>query len=239
MLQHRSQEKELLDLGADHYTSKEYEHCMRMLFRVNQLFGYFYSTVKILKSLPKKITLLDIGCGGGLFLLHLSQYFPSMQFKGIDISTEAINLANKDLLTWKKSREIHNVSFQLQDQSNLALVENSVDVVLTTLVCHHLSDDELIDFLKNTLNGSRIMVIIHDLHRHIMAQWLFACLSPLLFRNRLITHDGLISIRRGFIRSEWQTLLKKAGIHHYKLTWCFPFRWRLILCKNGDYLNGM
>lgn len=239
MTRQRSQEKELLDLGADYYTADEYEHCMKMLFRVNKFVGYFYSTVQILKYLPKKSTLLDIGCGGGLFLLHLSRLFPTMLFKGLDISSEAINVANKELQLWRDKHLAYNVSFQIQHQSNLELVENSVDIILTTLVCHHLSDDELVDFLKNMLKGSKRMVIIHDLHRHIMAEWLYALLSPLLFRNRLITHDGLISIRRGFIRSEWQVLLKKAGIHHYELKWCFPFRWRLILCKNGDYLKGI
>ena len=239
MLQQRSQEKELLDLGPDHYTTEEYEDCMRMLFRVNKLFGYFYSTVQILKYLPKKSTLLDLGCGGGLFLLHLSRSFPAMQFKGVDISSEAIILANKELQIWKKKYLTNNVSFDLQVKSDFELAENSVDVILTTLVCHHLSDDELIDFLKNSLKGSRRMVIIHDLHRHIIAQWLFGFLSPLLFRNRLITHDGLISIRRGFVRSEWQVLLKKAGIHNYELKWCFPFRWRLILQKSSENLKGI
>ncbi|MFZ2314110.1 MAG: methyltransferase domain-containing protein [Gammaproteobacteria bacterium] len=239
MLRERSQEKELLDLGADHYTTQEYEHCMKMLFRVNKLFGYFYSTVKILKHFPQKSTLLDIGCGGGLFLLNLSQYFPGVQFKGIDISPEAINLANKELRVWENKRSTHNVSFHLQTLPSIELTENSVDIILTTLVCHHLNNEDLIEFLKSTLKASRQIVIIHDLHRHTIAQWLFRLVSPPLFNNRLISHDGLISIRRGFVRSEWKALLEKAGINNYELKWCFPFRWKLILCKNGDYLKGI
>ena len=142
-----------------------------------------YSTVRILKSLPKKTSLLDIGCGGGLFLLHLSQYFPTMQFEGADISPAAINLANKDLVTWRNKHRTDNVSFHLQDQSSLELTENSVDVILTTLVCHHLSDDELIAFLKNIfkhrVEWSLSMICIGI----SWAEWLFSFLSPLLFET--------------------------------------------------------
>ena len=72
-------------------------------------------------------------------------------------------------------------------------------------------------------------VIINELHRHYLSHILYKFISPLFFKNRLIIHDGLISIRRGFIRSEWKLLLQKAGIENYELKWRFPFRWQLIL----------
>ena len=234
MLQERSQEKELLDLGSDYYTSEEYEQCMKLLFRVNKFFGFFYTTIKTLKYFSHKSSLLDIGCGNGLFLLHLGKYFPDMQLKGIDISTDAINLAQKELMLWNKKNLTKNVSFQLQKHPKPNIPENSVDIILTTLVCHHLSDDELVEFLQSTLLGTRQAVIINDLHRHSIAQWFYALISPIFFKNRLIIHDGLISIRRGFTRSDWQTLLQKAKIPSYEIKWCFPFRWRLILWKNGN-----
>ena len=224
----RSSEKELLDLGSDFYTPEEYEHCMKMLFRVNKLFGFFSSTVRTLRKFPKNSSVLDVGCGGGLFLLHLSQYFPNMQLVGSDISSEAIDVANQELTVWEKTYSTDNVSFKLQ---SLELSENTVDIVLTTLVCHHLNDEEIIKFLQQNLRCARNAVIINDLHRHSLAHWFYGLISPILFRNRLITHDGLISIRRGFKRVEWRLLLQKAGINHYQIKWCFPFRWRVILWK--------
>src|SRR5437016_831751 len=83
----RSREKELLDLGSAYYTPEEYAHCQKMLFRVNQVFGFFWSTQKIVQRFSKISSLLDVGCGGGLFLLHLSKYFPEMKLMGIDISS--------------------------------------------------------------------------------------------------------------------------------------------------------
>ena len=229
MVKARSQEKELLDLGPGYYSAEEYLHCMKMLFRVNKLFGFFYSTVKTLKKFPATSSVLDIGCGGGLFLIHLSKYFPAMQLTGVDISSEAIRVAQQELAARPKINS--KVKFQWQEKPQLDIPENSVDLILTTLVCHHLSDEELVDFLQNMLQGSRFAVIINDLHRHRLAEWSYRCISPILFNNRLITHDGLISIRRGFKRSEWQALLRKAGIQNYSIKWRFPFRWEIILWK--------
>jgi SAM-dependent methyltransferase len=221
MLTHRSQEKELIDLGPDYYTHHEYIDCLKKLFHVNKILGFFNSTVKLFRLFPKNSTVVDVGCGGGLFLLHLS----------IDISSEAINLAQLTLQQWQTKDTALNVRFQLQSQPELILDTNSIDILLATLVCHHLTDNELINFLQLAFNNARQAVIINDLHRHYLPVWFYSWLSPILFRNRLITHDGLISIKRGFTRAEWKLLLRTANIHTYQIKWCFPFRWRIILWK--------
>ncbi len=227
----RSQEKELLDLGSEYYSPNEYTECLKKLFHVNKLFGFFQSTVKVLNHFSKESTLLDVGCGGGLFILHLSKLFPSMRMLGTDISTAAITDAERSLHQWQKKKPDIQVFFQLQKQAQLNIAKNSFDIILATLVCHHIDNEELITFLKQAYLAANKAVIINDLHRHRLAYWLYGLLSPLLFRNRLITHDGLISIRRGFTRKEWQFLLQKADIQNYQLKWCFPFRWKLILWK--------
>lgn len=229
-MRERSEEKELMDLGPAYYTAQEYTHCMKMLFKINRLFGFFHATVKILRKFPRHATLLDVGCGDGLFLLHLARYFPDMRLTGSDISAPAIQLARQEL---RLKNESPNISFELLSESQLLLAPNSIDIILTTLMCHHLSNDELVSFLHVAIQNARRAVIINDLHRHSIAYWLYRFISPLLFRNRLITHDGLISIRRGFLRSEWQSLLQQAGVSHYQLKWGFPFRWQLILWKNA------
>lgn len=225
-MKQRSNEKELMDLGEEHYSPEEYQHCLLTLFRINVLLGFFFSTIKVLKKIPHFSTLQDIGCGSGLFLIHLSRYFPHAKLTGVDISSSAIRLAKEQALLHAKSQ----VSFELQSAHALTLPENHVDIILTTMVCHHLSDDELIGFLQTLFLSAKKAVIINDLHRHWLPHFLYKIISP-LFRNRLISHDGLISIRRGFTRSDWQALLSKTSITNYQITWCFPFRWRVILWK--------
>jgi 2-polyprenyl-3-methyl-5-hydroxy-6-metoxy-1,4-benzoquinol methylase len=232
-LKTRSDEKELLDLGPAYYSAEEYAHCMKRLFLINRLLGFFKSTVKLLKKFPQDASLLDVGCGDGLFLLHLSQYFPQMQFQGNEISAAGIQLAREAKKQFLPASQ--NVTFELLTTPELKLPPQSVDIILTTLVCHHLSNQEIIAFIRAALNSARRAVIINDLHRHKLAYWSYRLLSP-IFRNRLITHDGLISIKRGFVRREWEAILQAAGVQHYKLTWCFPFRWQLTLTRDRHNL---
>jgi len=229
VLKQRSSEKEILDLGPDHYTPAEFKHCQKMLFRVNQLLGCFNGTVKQLKNLPVTSNIMDIGCGAGLFILHLSRRFPNMTFHGVDISEEAIAMANNEKS--KFASATHNVTFEHLAEPALKYEENSVDVILATMVCHHMSDQDLIQFFRQAERTAKNKVIINDLHRQSIAYWFYYIFSPILFNDRLITHDGLISIRRGFIRKELKSLLEQANIRHYHIKWCFPFRWRVIIWK--------
>ncbi len=231
-MQYRSQQKELIDLGPDFYTEQEYAHCLQMLFRVNRFLGFFASTCRQLRRVPAEASVLDVGCGNGLFLLHLSRYYPRMRMQGVDVSKPAIELAQKTLAEWQLGDKAAQVKFTLQPQFRLDLAPLSVDVVLTTLVCHHIEDDDLVIFLQDIYHAAAIQVVINDLHRHHLAYRFYAWMSPWLFRNRLITHDGLISIQRGFKRAEWHALLQRAGIKQYQIKWRFPFRWSVILWKN-------
>lgn len=223
MLIHRSQELELLDLGPEFYSKSELTHCQKMLFRVNWLFGFFHSTRHLIKKFPHAKTLSDVGCGAGLFIIHLKKSFPAIKMMGIDISSEAISLAVENL----KKFPHKNICFK----KSSAFEFESQDIILSTLMCHHLSDDEIILFLKKSYAAANLAVIINDLHRSYLAQIFYRLLSPILFRNRLITHDGMISIRRSFIYSDWKKYLCAAGISNYKIKWCFPFRWQIILWK--------
>jgi 2-polyprenyl-3-methyl-5-hydroxy-6-metoxy-1,4-benzoquinol methylase len=228
-LLYRSEEKELIDLGGAHYTEQEFIDCQKKLFRVNRLLGTFKSTLKILKKLKSTHSIMDVGCGGGLFILNLSRYLPKIKFIGNDISLPAISLALQERKNMGISES--HVQFQLLPEPKLPSEENSVDIVLATMVCHHMSDSELITFLKQAINTAKDRVIINDLHRQTIAYGFYYLFSSLLFSNRLITHDGLISIKRGFKRHEWQYLLNQAEIKHYKIKWCFPFLWRITLWK--------
>jgi SAM-dependent methyltransferase len=234
MLKKRSKEKELIDLGPDFYSQEEYEPFLKILFKINKLFGIFNDTVKLLKRFPKTETLVDIGCGGGLFLLNLNKYYPDMRMLGLDTSEDAIRVAQNELGLWKQRNININVEFQLQHQPELALNQDSVDIILLNLVCHHLDDEELIELLAKAHRAARKAVIINDVHRHSLSYYGYKFLSPLLFGNRLITDDGLISIEKGFTRVELDALLQQANLNNYQIKWHIPFRWSIVILKNKD-----
>ena len=98
---------------------------------------------------------LDIGCGGGLFLLHLNRAFPHMPMIGMDISMTAIKEAQSKLKQWKKKFPRIKVNFQLQKNVTLDIPPKSVDIIISTLVCHHLEDDSLSSFLQRLHSCAR------------------------------------------------------------------------------------
>ena len=214
----RSNEKEYIDLGSEYYTVEEYQNCLSLLGRIGRVLGGDRASLLAFKSLcPNPGSILDVGCGGGDAAAKYAKTFPNCQVVGIDTSAEAIQYA--------KQHDKNNLSFIHSSQPELQQEENSYDVVTATLVCHHLNDEELIAFLKNAKNVAKKCIILNDLHRNWLAYASFALVVPILFRNRLIWHDGLLSVKRGFKKRDWKKLLKQAGIENYTIKWRWAFRW--------------
>lgn len=226
MLSQRSHQKELLDLGPSHYTTAEYRDCLYQLDRVGRFLGGDRATFKAFDQLfPPPLSILDVGCGGGLFTTRLAARYPQAKVVGIDIAPAAIQFAQEHLEKIKD--KLPHVQFQVPPQPQLDYLPNQFDIVTSTLVCHHLSDEELVHFLKQACKTAKQAVIFNDLHRHPLATLGFATLVPFFFRNRLIWHDGLLSIRRAFTREDWWTYLDAAGIDKQFCTvsWHWAFRW--------------
>jgi 2-polyprenyl-3-methyl-5-hydroxy-6-metoxy-1,4-benzoquinol methylase len=225
MLTKRSHELEWMDLGADYYTSEEYTDCLHQLDRIGRFLGGDRATYRALKKLSASpASILDVGCGGGLFTMRLAKLYPEAQVKGIDLSSEAIAFALDYLKANKFSNK--NLSYSIVKTPHLD-ESKTYDVVMSTLVCHHLTDSALIAFLKQACKIAKQAVILNDLHRHPLASIGFAILAPIFFRNKMIQHDGLLSIKRSFTKREWISLLKAAEIDEkkYSLSWHWPFRW--------------
>lgn len=231
MWKSRSLELEIIDLGD--YSEEEYRDCLCKLGQIGKWLGGDLATFKAFErmgSTPSSI--LDVGCGGGQFTTRLALRFPSARVLGIDLNPLAIEFAKEKLRVMKNSPK--NLQFETRSQEKLDEEKKSFDVVTSTLVCHHLTDENLTDFIMSACHIAKKKVIINDLHRHPMALYLFKIVSPIFFRNRLIQSDGALSIRRAFIYDDWMHYLKKAGLHpsQYTLSWHLPFRWLLeIDCR--------
>lgn len=226
----RSHEKEWMDLGPPYYNDAEYDHCLQQLGRIGRYLGGDRATFQALgklKSPPRSI--LDVGCGGGAFTVELAKRYPKAKVTGIDTSAAAIDYANRQLQSM--SPPITNIEFILSSNPRLDSLQKKFDVVTSTLVCHHLSDDELIVFLKDAYKIANQAVIFNDLHRHSLATLGYRVIAPLLFRNKMITHDGLLSIKRSFIRKEWDFFMASAEIpkSSYSIAWQWAFRWIITI----------
>lgn len=216
----RSREKELIDTGQ--YAQAEYNDCLGKLFSINCCLGIYRDTLQTIRRQEVE-TIADVGCGGGDFLVALAKEFPRCMCVGTDISENAIAYANSKL-------KPKNVNFLKQK------IVPSADIVIATLVCHHLYDEELIAFVRALYISSKKVIIINDLQRSRIAYYAFKLLSWPIFQNRLISHDGPLSVLKGFTKKELLSILKKAEIPSdaIKISWRFPFRWHLVI-KNASF----
>ncbi len=229
----RSKELEIMDLGPAHYTMDEYYDCLRKLGILGNLLGSDRATIRAMKALhPTPQSFLDVGCGGGSFACKIARTFNHAQVCGIDIDTCAIQYA-QNILDTKNSSLRDRVRFVHRSKPELSEPEKSFDVVTATLVCHHLSDDQLIDFFIRAGKVARQAIVINDLHRHPLAIFAYKLITPFL-RNRLCVFDGLCSIRRAFTRSELEQYLHAAGYTkaQYVISWRPLFRWIIVVNLN-------
>lgn len=226
----RSMEKEWMDLGSLYYTPKEYEECLHQLNRLGWWLGGERATRNAFARLKRPpASIVDVGCGGGALALKLAQYYPTAAVVGVDTAPEAIAFARK----WQAAKfpAASNITFTPLESPSLPFHDKSVDVVTATLLCHHLHDEALLAFLKHTCRIAKQAVILNDLHRHPVATMGYALIAPIFFPNRMIIHDGLISIKRAFTRADWSRYLEAAGIPLEKchVQWHFPFRWTVFI----------
>jgi len=228
----RSQAIEIIDQGPGAYTAAEFEDCLLQLERIGKHIGAEASTLQAFQRLrPAPSSILDVGCGGGHFTARLAAQFPETRVLGVDRNEAAIRFARH-----RHPGNLMNLEFFHTHGDELDNLSEPFDVITSTLVCHHMKDKELVSFLAKASSHARHAVILNDLHRHPLALAGFYVLSRLFYRNRLIQSDGLLSIRKAFRKSDWESLLQAARIpvQDRCLRWCWPFRWCLVVSEKAS-----
>ena len=94
------------------------------------------ATVELAQIKPGD-SVLDVGCGtGDLTIAAKAVASPTGQVYGTDASPEMIDLARR-----KAARAGVDVTFQIDLIENITFPDNQFDVVLSSLMMHHLPDD--------------------------------------------------------------------------------------------------
>ena len=201
--------------------------------RINVLLGGNKVTIEGVKELlsdkaaGKVIKIVDVGCGNGDMLRKLADFANrkklNFELEGIDANAFTISHA-KTL-----SLEYNNISYTTADIFDTATLDIPCDIILCTLTLHHFRDDELLKLLKKFTEKAKLGVVINDLHRSKIAYYLFRVICFIFRLNDMSRDDGLISILRGFKRSDLDMYSKKLNLRKFSIRWRWAFRYQWVI----------
>lgn len=177
------------------------------------------------RGLPRgsRFTLLDVGYGQGDMLRSIHRWatwrglVPDLI--GVDLSPWSAPSA------WAVTPAGMTIDYRTGDVFE-AQLDRPIDFVISSLVTHHMDDDQLVRFLRWMEATAAKGWFVNDLHRHPIAYYGFRLLSSAMRWHHFVRHDGPLSVARAFRRDDWERLIARAGLDRgtIDLRWHLPFR---------------
>lgn len=174
------------------------------------------------RAVPRggRLRLLDVGCGGGDMLRRIAVWARrrgvAAALTGVDLNPHAAPAARA------ATDPALGIEYRTGDYEELAGL--GWDVIVSSLVAHHMDQAELVTFLRFMEAEARRGWLVNDLHRHRLAHLGFPLLARVAGLHRMVREDGTLSIARSFRPGEWRTLLAAAGVRGADVRRVFPFR---------------
>jgi ubiquinone/menaquinone biosynthesis C-methylase UbiE len=221
----RSDRLEFIDTGD--YTAEEYEGCIGELQLVNRLMGDAHTLrATLLKEIEakslKSFSVLDVGAGSGELLRVAAAWSRktgrSLRAIGLELNERSAESINEE------SNRFDEISSVRGDALELPFSDSQFDYVICSLFTHHFVNEQVIQILREMSRVARRRIFIIDLHRHPIAYFLYTTVGKLVLHNRLLRHDGALSILRSFKRDELLELAQRAELKDISVERHFPFR---------------
>ena len=197
----------------------DFRGCLRSLEQINRWLLGYRPTLAWLKQLPSglrnPVHIVDVGCGGGDLLRQIAGWSrrrgTAVQLTGIDLNPHAARAAAES--TPKELRIAWVTANALVYRP-----EKPVDIVVSSLMAHHLEDEEIIDLLRWMEATAQVGWFINDLERSKWSCRMFVWVEKMVGWHPFVRHDGPASFRRAFREEDWLRLLKAAEIPQEAVT---------------------
>jgi 2-polyprenyl-3-methyl-5-hydroxy-6-metoxy-1,4-benzoquinol methylase len=154
----RSERSELSQIYEDNYFSGNttdtgyYDYSSEKKWRIKKAENYLSQLEKILKINPQKTSVLDVGSGFGYFLVPLKKR--GYSFLGIELSSDAVGIANKKFKTKTIKGELINLYKEKK------LKKNSFDLITLWDVLEHFYDfNEELYIINKLLKPGRFVAL--------------------------------------------------------------------------------
>ncbi len=224
-LAHRHIADEQMD-AAD-LSARAYDAVLRDLARVNAVTMAPRATLRFLDAVlarhrrdtPWRI--LDVGYGQGHMLRRIARW---AERRGQRVALVGIDLNAKSAASARAATpRALAIDWRTGDYAGLA--GERWDIVLSSLVAHHMSDAERAGFLAFMEAEAALGWMVNDLHRHRIAYLGFPWLARVMRVHRIVRADGQLSIARSFRADEWRAMLAGVGLAgQARIVRRFPFR---------------
>ena len=189
--------------------------CYRSIAKVNRLTWAYHPTIhwlnhvySVLPRQTKPVRIVDIGCGYGDMLRRLYDWAEEkklpVDLTGIDLNPDAIRAAREATVPG-------TVTYLAGNAFDFAPPEG-IDLVISSLLTHHLPNPYIVDFLDWMESNARMGWFINDLHRQPTPYNVFRFVSRFTSWHPFVKHDGPVSILRSFRREDWLQLCRAAAI---------------------------
>lgn len=225
MFEQRSRELELIDTGD--YTPAEYEGCLRELRLINRWLGDQRALEEtMLREIEqedlKQFSVLDIGAGSGELLRVIAKFARKTERKsqlcGLELNSRSAQAILEESKDFAEIRSIRG------DALSLPFADDSFDYAFCSLFTHHFADESVVKILREMRRVARRKVFAIDLHRDRRAYFFYTTIGRIFLHNRLVRHDGALSILRSFVPEELEHLGRQAELENISVTKHFPAR---------------
>ena len=190
--------------------------CLRDIARTNRwtlayrpIFHWLNATIAALPSLSDPLRILDVGCGYGDGMRRVEQWAKArridVELVGLDLNPDATAIA----------RDASPASSRIQWLTADILTYSPPcppHLVISSLFTHHLSETQIVQFIRWMELHAQLGWFINDLSRAPIPYYAFRMFSKLMRFHNFVQHDGPVSIARSFIRNEWLTMCASAGL---------------------------
>lgn len=188
------------------------------------------------------VSVLDLGCGGGDVPLDVQRRALraglNMNITGYDASPTVIEYARaKAAKMSAKHRGVHEER-RRKAESEVRDVfldppEHRFDVVMCSLMLHHLDDAHAATLLEIMADTASRLVIVNDLVRSRLGYVAAKVALQLLSRSDIVHADGPHSVARAFRVDELQRIVDEVGMTGAQIRTIRPFRMLLTWEPHG------
>jgi SAM-dependent methyltransferase len=151
--------------------------------------------------------LLDVGFGHGDMLRRIAAWARkhdiAVDLVGVDLNPNSAEAA--------RAATAADMPIEYRT-GDYAAQPTPFDFVVSSLVAHHMTDEQLTVFIRYMEGQALRGWLINDLHRHRFAYYGFPWLARLIGAHRIVREDGQLSIARSFRPPEWRAILADAGV---------------------------